>query len=417
MFVLLCAAVLAGIDTHRACNCLIDADAGFWCEHQPTDDWQTLEAPVLGRHVQLTFPQQFSRAGEAYFNSDHTWIIFQATPRPAEGEAPGDHYEMYVAPLVRDATGLITGLGTIIQISKTGSANTCGWFHPTEPGRVLFGSTIEPPTASDRAGYQRGSGRYRWQFPEETEMVSGIVPAILNPGAPHASIHAITSPIWSRAGYDAEGSWSPDGRWILYTQVDAETGEPDLYIRDADGSNPVALVTAKGYDGGPFFSPSGTRITYRSDRKGNNLLQLFVADLAFDETGRPTGISREVQLTDNEFVNWAPYWHPSGAFLIYSTNEAAPETHNYEVFAIDARGTREDPFRIRLTHAAGFDGLPVFSHDGTMMMWTSQRGGKIEGEERPSSQIWIAQFDQPEFINLLARETLRQRDQAAEPAP
>ena len=38
----------------------------------------------------------------------------------------------------------------------------------------------------------------------------------------------------------------------------------------------------------------------------------------------------------------------------------------------------------------GFDGLPVFSDCGTSMIWTSQRGPKVEGEERPSSQVWVA---------------------------
>ena len=34
--------------------------------------------------------------------------------------------------------------------------------------------------------------------------------------------------------------------------------------------------------------------------------------------------------------------------------------------------------------------LPVFSPDGKYLMWTAQRGPMAEGEERPSSQTWIA---------------------------
>ncbi len=378
-------------------------------------DWKAHEAPILTDHIQLTFPQQFVRAGEAYFNPDMTWIIFQAVPRPPEGSEPGEHYEMYVAPLTRDADGRITGLGDTIQISKPGSANTCGWFHPTERGRVLFGSTIVPPTAPDRAGYQRDTGRYRWQFPEETQIVSGVVPAIVDPSRTE-SVQPITDALWSRPGYDAEGSWSPDGQWLLYTQVDVETGDPDIHVRDLTSEVSIPLVTAPGYDGGPFFSPNGKRIAYRSDRKGNNLLQLFVADLAFDESGRIAGIEREAAVTNNEYVNWAPYWHPSGALLVYSTNEAAPEQHNYEVFIIDARGTTPDPIKVRLTNAAGFDGLPVFSHDGQLLMWTSQRGAMIEGESRPSSQLWLASFSMENFALAYAKEVMdRKEASAAEP--
>ena len=45
---------------------------------------------------------------------------------------------------------------------------------------------------------------------------------------------------------------------------------------DADGKNARRITQAKGYDGGPFFSPDGKRIIYRSDRKGNDLLQVYV---------------------------------------------------------------------------------------------------------------------------------------------
>ena len=40
----------------------------------------------------------------------------------------------------------------------------------------------------------------------------------------------------------------------------------------------------------------------------------------------------------------------------------------------------------RITHAAKFDGLPVFNADGSRMMWTSQRGAD------QSSQVWLADF-------------------------
>ena len=53
------------------------------------------------------------------------------------------------------------------------------------------------------------------------------------------------------------------------------------------------------------------RIVYRSDRRGNDLLQLYVADLASSmKQGSIVGIEKEYQLTDNEHVNWGPFWHP-----------------------------------------------------------------------------------------------------------
>ena len=87
--------------------------------------------------------------------------------------------------------------------------------------------------------------------------------------------------------YDAEGSFSPDGKWIVFTSM--RSGDGDIYVMHADGSDPVRITAAPGYDGGPFFSPDGKRLLYRSDRKHNDMLQIFVADLAFDEKGNITG--------------------------------------------------------------------------------------------------------------------------------
>src|SRR5204863_4783088 len=131
---------------------------------------------------------------------------------------------------------------------------------------------------------------------------------------------------------------------------------------------------ADGYDGGPFFSPDNKRICYRSDRRGDDLLQLFVADLDFDKDGVPVGSKREQALTDNPHVNWAPFWHPSGQFIVYGTSELGHT--NYEVFAVEVPGSDDVPVypdrlrRRRITHADGADILPVFSDDGRYMMWT-----------------------------------------------
>ena len=54
--------------------------------------------------------------------------------------------------------------------SPPGSANTCGFFDPTDSDIVYFGSTLVPPTATEPPGYSR-SGRYKWMFPAEMRIV------------------------------------------------------------------------------------------------------------------------------------------------------------------------------------------------------------------------------------------------------
>lgn len=379
----------------------------------PPLDWSTLEAPQLTHHVQLTTRDQFVRAGEAYFSPDGRWIIFQAVATPKEGQAPEPFYAMYVARLVRDGKGgRVEGLSDITRISPAGTANTCGWFNPTNPSLVLYGSTLVRPADDQKAGFQVGSRKYVWMFPAEMEVVEQaafvVAGGLGDRNYSRGPVKTGSTPgaVFARPNYDAECSYSSDGRFILYAHVndyaEGEKADADIWVYDTNTKEQHALVQAKGYDGGPFFSPDGKRICYRSDRKGDDLLQLFVADLKFgkaaDGAMAPIGIEREYQLTDNEHVNWAPYWHPSGRFLVYGTSEVGHS--NYEVFAVDvdmealrAGKAPADLPRRRITQASGADVLPAFSTDGKLMMWTSQRAPKQEGEDRASSQLWIAEWN------------------------
>lgn len=380
-------------------------------------DWKALEAPLLTEHVQLTSRDKFVKAGEAYFdhNSPPRWVVFQAVPVPEKGKEPDGFYGMYVAKLTYDG-GKIAGIEEAERISPDRSANTCGWFHPTEAGLVIYGSTLKRPEAKERPGFQVGTNRYVWQFPPEMEIVQRSVVAVFDdeynrrvkeydekygptPRTPPPwPTDTNATPVFARPNYDAECSYTKDGRFILYAHVRDEAtrgkDDADIWVYDTKTGKQHEIVKADGYDGGPFFSPDGKRICYRSDREGNDKLQLFVADLKFDADGVPVGIEREHQVTANEHVNWAPFWHPSGRFLIYGTS--AMGHSNYEVFAVEVPEARDGAKKAgelrsrRITSASGADVLPVFSDDGQWMMWTAQRGAMVEGESKPSSQVWVA---------------------------
>ena len=171
-------------------------------------------------------------------------------------------------------------------------------------------------------------------------------------------------------GYDAEGSYSPDGKRIIFTSF--RDGDAEIYIMDADGKNPRRITHSKGYDGGPFFAPDGKRIIYRSDRKQNDLLQVFINN---DEG------TAERALTDNDAVNWGPFFHPDGRHIVYSTSLHGHQ--NYEIYLMDVETGLQD----RVTYRDGFDGLPVFSNDGAKLLWTS-KGRNPEN----TSQLYLADF-------------------------
>ena len=99
-------------------------------------------------------------------------------------------------------------------------------------------------------------------------------------------------------------------------------------------------------------------------------------------------LGNEIVLTDNGAANFGPYWHPDGRHIIFSSNLHNPDGRNFDLYLIDvdSRETR------RITRYEGFDGFPMFSHDGRKLVFASNRFGKVKGE----TNVFIADFTLPE---------------------
>ena len=178
--------------------------------------------------------------------------------------------------------------------------------------------------------------------------------------------------------YTAEGSYSADGKKIVYSAGVA--GDTNLFIMNADGTGARQLTHGiKCYNGGPFLSPDATKVIFRADRKEKDRLQLYVINA--DGTG-------EKALTKEEkWVFWAPFWFADGKHIIYTaadhSNELARPNYDLYWMNIDTGKTT------RITFAPGQDVLPVFSPDYKKVMWTSSRDG------RSPTQLYIADFTPP----------------------
>ena len=354
-------------------------------------DWRKFEG-LLSHQMQLTLSERFVKAGEAYFNSDATQIVFQAIEHDAQGNPESEYYSMYVAHLRDEGKGQSFGpdlrryrLKHIRRISPIGSANTCGWFHPTDPNKLIFASTITAPAKQETPGYQRGTRNYRWSFPPEMRVVE------VDLSAGEINAESLKTLVGDGKAYTAECSTSPDGRTLLYTTL--ESGDGDLYAMDLPTKKITQLTAFAGYDGGGFFSPDGKKIVWRADRNADNLLQIFVADVVFDSTGAVVGIGEPIAVTNDGAVNWAPYFSPNGKVIIYASSRVGHD--NYELLAVPVPADRAAPLGQprRVTHAGGADLLPAISHDGKLLMWTSQRGAGR------SSQLWLAQMSQNDLLS------------------
>lgn len=323
-------------------------------------EWDKLEAAHLKNVRQLT--TDFVRAGEGYFSPDGKQIIYQAE----EKDSGNPFYQIFVQDL---ATGKYR------RVSPGVGKTTCAYFTP-DGKKIIFASSHLDPEArksyaeeykqreeDKKAGKRR---RYIWDF----DPFLDIFEATPDGG----NLKRLTD----AKGYDAEGSYSADGKQIVFCSN--RDGHLELYIMDADGKNVRKLTNAPGcYNGGPFFSPDGKKVIFRSDRKKKDHLQLYVINS--DGTG-------EKALTDDEnWVFWAPYWYKDGKHIIYTaadhSNPAARP--NYDLYWMNI----ETGKKTRLTFAPGADVLPVFSPDYQKVMWTSSRDG------RQPPQLYLADFIPP----------------------
>lgn len=329
---------------------------------------------LIGESRQLTFVG--SKSGEGYFSPDGKKMIFQS-----EREPGNPFYQMYILDMASGAT---------TRVSPGAGKTTCGWIHPSMK-KVLFSSTHLDPATKQKTTEEYENrkkavkARYSWSFDDSYDIFSSDLQG--------QNLKRLTK----ERGYDAEGSYSPDGQWIAFASnrsgyTEKLEGEDkklfeqdpsymmDIYIMKQDGTNVKRLTTSKGYDGGPFFSADGKKITWRRFSPNGSTAEIFTMNVDGSE---------QKQVTQLKSMSWAPFFHPSGDYLIFGSSVLGYS--NFELFIVDAQGKNKP---VRVTFSEGFDGLPVFTPDGNSLAWTHRN-------EKGESQILMAKWDDAAARRLL----------------
>ena len=79
--------------------------------------------------------------------------------------------------------------------------------------------------------------------------------------------------------------------------------------------------------------------------------------------------SNLTKITSLGKANWAPFFHPSGKKVIFSSNHKGTRGYQFNLFMVNLDGTGLE----QITYDHVFDAFPMFSYDGKKLIFSSNR--------------------------------------------
>jgi Tol biopolymer transport system component len=302
--------------------------------------------------------QQLTYGGdnaEAYFSFNGKSLAFQSNNK-AWGLGCDQIFSLNIAAASKDSNYRPP------MISTGKGRTTCSYFLKDNK-HIVYASThavmndCPPPPAA------RGN-KYLWQiFPEFDIYIADLK-------------GNITARLTDQAGYDAEATVSPDGKLIVFTST--RSGDLELYTMNIDGSNVKQITNELGYDGGAFFSPDSKKLVFRASRPQTEEEITEYKSLLAEGLVAPSNMeiytcnidgSDLKKITNLGKANWAPFFHPNGDKIIFSSNHHSQRGYDFQLYLINTDGTGLE----RVTNKSMFNAFPMFSPDGKKIVFSSNR--------------------------------------------
>jgi len=185
--------------------------------------------------------------------------------------------------------------------------------------------------------------------------------------------------------------WSPDGRFVL-VQSDRD-GDFDLWLAPLDGSAPIQLSNETGFETFASFSPDGRQVVFTDNMAVD-------ADLWIVNTDG-SGMRRLVG--EPGMHDWLPDWSPDGATIVFTRTERGDATSG-QIWSVATDGSGAHAI---LTGGPGYL-MPRWSPDGQSLallghganVFTSRPDGSELREVLADSLVWHVGWS-PDGSNLV----------------
>jgi hypothetical protein len=231
----------------------------------------------------------------------------------------------------------------------------------TDGGYIMAGDTLPGDVSSTGEDIRNGlviktdpNGEILWQYvfntdEYELQMFSSAV--VMNDGG-----YIFVGRATRKGERYADMLWlklTNAGEFIAFTSE--RDGNAEIYIMNADGSNPQRLTNDPAYDAWPVWSPDGSQIAFTSTRNGKADIYIMNSDG-----------SNLRQLTYDDASDIWPDWSPDGSQIAFVSRRDG----NFEVYVINVDGSNLQ----RLTNTSSHEDFATWSPDGSQIIFSRVEG-------------------------------------------